>query len=409
MLDNIKKIINAHGSFLIMGIGAFSIFTSNILLKDILTPKAYGVYSIFITYISIINSFGLLGFEQVFLRVTDNTVRNELKSEKALFFIITGIWIVFGFLATFLFNKNYLENNISFIVIYIFTLGISASMFLFNIFRINSNFFLAQFFLNHWKIFLLITTLSFLFFDFDVVNLQFLIYIISVVFAIFTIGGITLLLKKIKIKLRKRANIKELVFFAFQFSISLFTLSLMGQGDKFFVEELFGLEKLGEYFFLSNIFLFPFSILQSYVGFKELVSFKKNFSNKILIKKSKQISLFGALLGIALLVITYLCVKLNFLDIDFSKYLLLILFFLFTGISKLNYSLLSSVFGAIGEIKPITRANFQFLGLATIIFVIFNSKISSINDIALIILVFWFFRSIIWWYNIFKQLNENKV
>ena len=85
-----------------------------------------------------------------------------------------------------------------------------------------------------------------------------------------------------KIQFIKQDSFSSLLKKSFLFFISLLTISLLGFGDRFFIESRFGLEILGNYFFFLNIFLFPFSLFQSYIGFKEIVSFKKNFSINLL-------------------------------------------------------------------------------------------------------------------------------
>ena len=51
--------------------GAGSIFLVNIVLKATLSDFQYGEYSIFITFIQVCISFGFLGLEQVFLRLSE--------------------------------------------------------------------------------------------------------------------------------------------------------------------------------------------------------------------------------------------------------------------------------------------------------------------------------------------------
>jgi hypothetical protein len=391
-----------------MAVGAISIFLSNIFLKEILSAKSYGTYSLFVTYISLISSFGLLGFEQVFLRMSNNTTKNELSVDKKLLIIIAVVWMSFGILSAYLLKSNFLSDiAVSFWMIYICTLGVSGSMFLFNVFRVNSNFFTAQILVNHWKVILF--GISIVYFLYGKNQVELILLILTIFFFIFFIYGTIISLRKIKFNLLNQKNIKKIFFFALQFSISLFTLSLIGYGDKFFIEKKFGLEELGDYFFLANIFVFPFSILQSYVGFKELVSFKKEFSKTVLKRKSRQISLFGLALSIFLIIMTFIASELEIIDVDINNNKILICLFLFLGVIKLNYSLLSSVFGAVGLVKSITQANLQFLTVFVIVFFLFNERITEIHHIVLIILLFWLLRVIIWWYNIFKQTNESQI
>jgi O-antigen/teichoic acid export membrane protein len=356
----------------------------------------------------LISSFGLLGFEQVFLRMSNNTTKNELSVDKKLLIIIAVVWMSFGILSAYLLKSNFLSDiAVSFWMIYICTLGVSGSMFLFNVFRVNSNFFTAQILVNHWKVILF--GISIVYFLYGKNQVELILLILTIFFFIFFIYGTIISLRKIKFNLLNQKNIKKIFFFALQFSISLFTLSLIGYGDKFFIEKKFGLEELGDYFFLANIFVFPFSILQSYVGFKELVSFKKEFSKTVLKRKSRQISLFGLALSIFLIIMTFIASELEIIDVDINNNKILICLFLFLGVIKLNYSLLSSVFGAVGLVKSITQANLQFLTVFVIVFFLFKERITEIHHIVLIILLFWLLRVIIWWYNIFKQTNESQI
>ncbi len=388
-----------------MMIGSGSIFLSNILFKDILSSESYGIYSIFVTYISIINSFGLLGFEQVFLRITDNSQKDLLISDKSLMTIMITSWLLFGVTCTIIFNHYFLKDILSFWILCSCTLGIGLSMFLFNAFRVNSNFVIAQLYSNYWKVMLLLISMVFLLFGFSSINLT--LNSLSLIFTFASILGLINLIRNIKFQFQKRENIKRILLFALQFFISLLTLSIIGQGDKFFVEKAFGLKKLGEYFFLANIFIFPFSMLQSYVGFKELVRFKKSFSKRFFFGKIRNVNILGVFLGFALLLISWICEQLGLLTIEFNHNLLLIIVFLLIGISKLNYALMSSVFGAIGEIKQIFKANFQFI-LASLIFLFFFYRnMDTLFLVAVGMLILWVLRIVVWNFNILSQADED--
>ena len=60
--------INKHFSLLVLVLASGAFFLTNIILKEHLSSENYGLYSIFITYISLLSSFGMLGLEQVIMR-----------------------------------------------------------------------------------------------------------------------------------------------------------------------------------------------------------------------------------------------------------------------------------------------------------------------------------------------------
>ena len=114
--------------------------------------------------------------------------------------------------------------------------------------------------------------------------------------------------------------------------LTLFTISLIGFGDRFFIESRFGLIVLGDYFFYINMFLFPFSLFQTYIGFKEIVSFKKDFQINVLnskllflLKKSIYFSLF-------LFTTLYLVDYCNLYNFNISSNLNIIIPLIFLGI-----------------------------------------------------------------------------
>ena len=126
------------------------------------------------------------------------------------------------------------------------------------------------------------------------------------------------------------------------FFISLLTISLLGFGDRFFIESRFGLEILGDYFFFLNIFLFPFSLFQSYIGFKEIVSFKKNFSINLLNYKIINVLKSSFIFSIMLIFIFYLIDYFNFYNLQIFSNLDIIIPLIILGNIKMVYSLLSS-------------------------------------------------------------------
>src|SRR5690606_1710621 len=67
---NTKALVAKHSSFLMMGLGAASVFTTNIILKNNLNDIDYGKYSLFFTWIATLISFGFIGFDQVILRIS---------------------------------------------------------------------------------------------------------------------------------------------------------------------------------------------------------------------------------------------------------------------------------------------------------------------------------------------------
>ena len=69
MIKYYISLLKKHASLLIMGLGAFGIFSTNVGLKSILSDHDYYNYSIIVTVLALLASFGALGLDQVFLRL----------------------------------------------------------------------------------------------------------------------------------------------------------------------------------------------------------------------------------------------------------------------------------------------------------------------------------------------------
>jgi len=400
----LKNLAKKHSSFLVIVIGAFAVFAANILLKNILSPKAYGEYSILITFFQVISSFGLLGFEQVFLRISEVKRQGIIQTDKKLSVLLLIVWVVFGGVSSYLFHTYFSNIGISYFYYFAITLIITLSMFLFNMFRLNSDFTVSQLILNSWKFFVLALCLFFLWQHIDNIRLfvKMLSYCLFGVFIVQVVYGY----KKIVFDFLNKYSLKELYLYALHFFISLLTLTFVGYSDRFIVKSEFGSEILGEYFFLATIFFFPYALIQGYVGFKELVAFKKEGSLKGLGKKLLRINILGIFLGIAIVLASVVINKIALLPyIDIENNVLLIAIFIATGIVKLNYSLLSALLGAKGEVKTIKNANLQSLLFILVIGAVFYSFLNSIEMVALSFLLFWISRTVIWGHNLNRQFK----
>ncbi len=141
---------NKHFSLLVLGGGSASFFLINIILKDYLNAENYGLYSIFITYISLLSSFGLLGFEQVIIRNAKITSNKIILSKSILIPIIFSSLFV-SILGSYLFINNY-NISISLILLISITFLVILTKLIFNLFRLMSKFTFSQIALNFWKL-----------------------------------------------------------------------------------------------------------------------------------------------------------------------------------------------------------------------------------------------------------------
>lgn len=388
--------INKHFSLLVLVLASGAFFLTNIILKEHLSSENYGLYSIFITYISLLSSFGMLGLEQVIMRNSKILSDKVIISKNLLIPIILSILFV-SILGSYLFINNY---NISatYIFLSIFTLLVILTKLISNLFRLLSMFTFSQIALNLWKLALFLVLLI-LIFRGESINIK---DINSIIFLLLVVTMFMVFFIIRRVKFSHTISIESFFSQAFLFLLSLVTISLINYGDRFFIESRFGLDELGSYFFFINLFLFPFTLLQSYVGFKEIISFKLLYNHSLLVKKLNQILRYSILFAIFLFVFAFLIDFFGFYKIDLLKNLQMIVLFLMLGIIKVIYSIFSSAMGAICDNKMLYKTNmYSIISILLLIPVIYYYA-TTITITIMFLIVLWIIRCIIW----YKQLSS---
>ena len=405
-MKNLLIFIKKHASFTIIVLGAVAVFLVNIVLKMVLSQEQYGEYSLFISYLQLMVTFGLLGFDQVFLRISEAVDKKTIQTSKKLIIIILIVWAIFGLFSSIGFMSFFSGLEINSIYIVICTLSVTASIFLYNIFRLNSSFLISQFLLNNWRF--ILVTLAIAGIYFYKIDLESFIKLFSYFLLILLVIQSYFTFMRIHFEYSIVEVSKRIYSFALNFFIALLTISIISFGDRFFIKVNFGAIELGEYFFLATIFIFPFSLLQGYIGFKELVYYK-NLSTEIKIgKKIVMLNFLGILFGGFLVICSIISNQLEILPyISIKNNIVIVIIFIFTGILKLNYSLFSAILGARGEVITIRKANVQSIVSIFAILILFYSKLDKLEFIAFIVLLFWLSRIFIWNYNIMKQLKKS--
>ena len=387
--------------------GAGSIFLVNIVLKATLSDFQYGEYSIFITFLQVCISFGFLGLEQVFLRLSE--VRDKtLLTDKKLLKITFVVGLLFSLLLSAVFSKIFLKIQVATTLLMLLTFSTSLMMFLYNVVRLKKQFVVAQLFNNMWKYIVLVIT-GILLIGGNV-NAKTLIEIFTYV----SIGSATFfsiyVIKNIPFKFTNSFELSAIYKYSFHFVISMLSITFIGFFDRFYIKAFFGSEAFGDYFYLATIFYFPFALLQGYVGFKELVFFKTNASLPILKRKLRNINVLSVIIAIAIYGAAYVLNDLEDIPaIDFTSSGSVILILMALGVLRINYSMLSSVLGATGSIKIIRNANIQSLVFILLIFAAGSNYLISVEAVAFCILLVWISRILVWYFNAVKQLKIDTI
>ena len=397
--------IQRHLSLFVLAFGSFCFFLLNILLKEELTEVEYGTYSIFITYISLLSSFGILGFEQTLLRTSK--IKIKLEIEKAIIVpSLLSILFVSG-IGSYLMISNYdiqfgnYDMKFAIYVLFVLSILVIFIKLVFNLYRLRSKFTISQISLNFWKIGLFFIVGYYILFDIPFIYKD----LFLIILILFSVSTILILGMLNKIVFKKNESILDLIKKSSLFFLTLFTISLISFGDRFFIESKFGLEVLGKYFFYITIFLFPFSLFQTYIGFKEIISFKRNFSMELLQEKLFLVSKYSLFFSIFLFFSIYLVEYLGLYDLKITSNLKIIIPLIFLGNIKVIYSLFSSAIGAIANDNMLKEINIQSIISIILIMPFLFIFDNDISITIIFILTLWIIRCLIWYNQLKKYEN----
>ncbi len=404
----IRKIIKEgsnHLSLSVIVIGALCFFIANVVLKEKLTHQEYGLYSLVITFFSMMNLYGLLGLEQVFIRFSDFYQKNKIFTPLFILKLVAVIIVVSSFFGTLLFIQYATDTlQLNFLLVLFATISIVSLLFIYNVLRLNSDFVLSQVFFNLWKFFLIILVLlSFVFFKLNIVlfiNLLMTIIILSFLISFY------FCFKRIQFSYKKNVSKTDIIKTSIQFLISITSFSLLIFGDRFIIEHKFGIEEFGNYFYLTNFFLAPFSILQNYIGFKHLIIFKLDFKVASFNNFNRKIIFFGICLSLSLFIFLKTVSYYSVLNFDFNHYNLTIILMLIMGIIRLYSSSITSAFEAKTNVNTFKKGNIIFIVLSLIIVFIDFIFINTLDLIICSIILIWLIRSIVFRQLLLGQINK---
>ncbi len=404
-VNKLSKLFKNHVSLIIMALGAISIFSANIVFKSILTGEEYGLYSIIIIYISLLSSFGLLGLDQVLIRtaILKEIVILDGRLLRSIFTVI----LITSFLFSIILHFEYF-NNTYYMVLVALSFLTSAIMLLFNLFRLSSNFSAAQIINNLWKILLGLSIIIIIFLDIEL-QINSLIFLFVLFQFLTLVFCAVYLILKINIKIKSFFTFINILKLAFGFFISLLTISILNQGDRILIERKLGLNELGDFFFLANVFLFPFSFLQSYIGFKEMVYFKLKINLKLLNKKILFSIFTGLILAITISIGGLILDRFFNSSIICKSNLDIIIILILIGIIKLAYSILSSGMGAVADVKEIKASNIKFSISILIIWPILYFLGVTVVHFLIGYLILWLIRSLIWYSTLHQKIKLNEI
>nr|WP_294782277.1 hypothetical protein [uncultured Flavobacterium sp.] len=217
------------------------------------------------------------------------------------------------------------------------------------------------------------------------------------------------IIRKIKFKFTNEIANNQIFESCFHFFISISSFSLIYFSDRFIVEHKYTFEEFGNFFYLNTFFLAPFAIIQSYIGFKQLIHFKNNFVKSDFQRFLRNTILFGILMSVGLCIITFFVQYFKIINFPFDHYLGIIVLLLTTGITRLYASSVSAAFEAKTSLRTLRKANLLIVLITVLILVFTFIFVDSIEMIVTNILIIWFLRSIICKQLLYSQIKKESI
>ena len=346
--------------------------------------------------------YGLLGLEQVFLRYSHPSESNAIKTQNTQFRYLGIVALVTSVLGSVIFQKLYPGFNLNGVVFFLAVASMVTLLIWYNIVRLNSQFVFAQILSNFWKIALLpIAVVLSLIRDFGV---GFLYLAIGISILISSLFGFISVKRKISFSFNEEISPKNILSNGTQFFIAITAFSLLMFADRFIIEHRFGIEELGNYFYLTNFFLAPYAIFQNYAGFRQLILYKTNFSWDGFIRYNNKILIGGIVLGFSLFLLVPALGSFLHLNFPFNHYYDEIAALLFLGVTRLFSAGFTSAFEARTSLKTLKVSNSIFLLVVSSSLLLLFYFATNIVTIVVVMALVWLIRCFVLYLLLKKKL-----
>ncbi|HLW15177.1 MAG TPA: hypothetical protein VKX30_06745 [Flavobacteriaceae bacterium] len=380
----VKKLVTSNVSLIILLLGALSNFLLILFLRkdfpDIFTPL-----SLYLTYLGIIGGFGFLGFDQVYLRLAHFNYQKPSVGANVLFVLLGLLLLVpIGFAAYFS-RYEYLD----FWQLYISGVSINAIMLGFNANRLQKNFSLAQAIKNSFKVLFLLGAWWMLFVLENNTVITNLFYQAS--FVLLLCGTLSFISFWRNTQIEKSRS-SGILLFGISFGLNIALITMLGYGERILIADKINEETFATYFYYLTVFLFPLTLLQEYVGFKELVYFKEKVDKAKVFTKILQLIGLGIVTYFAIILVVWVDNG-RFLNVDLASDYILIAWMSLLGLVKLVYSLFSAILGARGETKDINHINIGTALLIASLWFGLHLLGYSLNGIIISLILVFLYRS----------------
>ncbi|WP_394157430.1 hypothetical protein [Vibrio campbellii] len=378
MLNKIKSKM----ALIIMAIFSICYFSSSFFAKKQLDDHDFYTWNMFITLMSMSFSFCFLGSEQLFTRfIIGDKDKYFIQRDTIITLMISNV-IYFLFLIIIVDKVWFKTSNIS---LY-FLVSISSAIFviIYNSFRVSKLFVRSQLANGFWKIIILI----FLLIPVNI-SFEYKLYLALLVSLFMSIS--IFYYSKLEICLINQKQPKDWKKIFFGFFLSLFVMMILNNIDRVLVEKVISSKYFSEYVYMLSLTVLPFSLISSYVGFKELAYLKNKYNKAIYMRRMINtgvlvIFLYSVWFSLVMFFSGLLEVSLTYSYFFPTLFLVLV---------KCIYSYYSALFGLNASGEQMIKSNIFTMAFLIIMFFIVINFGDSIEFILYGVTMSWFSRCIV--------------
>src|SRR5690606_1115375 len=149
------------------------------------------------------------------------------------------------------------------------------------------------------------------------------------------------------------------------------------------------------------------SIIQNYIGFKQLVFFKDNFTVKIFKQKNKKSIIIGIVIGVSLFLLVSLISYFDLITFDFKNHTFLIVLLIVTGVVRLYSSSILSAFEAKVSVDTLKKTNIVIVFITVIMLISATYLTGNIQEVLFCVIIIWASRAFIHRYMLLKQIQND--
>lgn len=402
MILQFRTVLYKHASFLVLLLGGGGLYISNIVLASILSPVEYGQYGLVMAYVAFVAGFSGVGFDQLITRyakVEGQKVSIPYRLKAISYFLVLISSVVFAFI-------YYNFFSYSFLMFFLLSCLSGLTLYYYTIFRLSSHFVEAQIQKNLWKLFFPVLILIGMWLS----QISLHILIVGLIFLL----GFTAVHGAVAYhKLDKDTFVDKNVDFSllFGYAVSMLIMNYITLGDRFVIQKILGDMEVARFFFLQNIFLFPLTQLQTYLGFKDVVCFKSHFSLSLLHEKLIRNFIISLILSLIILLGFFIIYRIadfnSYLDVPENGFFIFLLIIM--GITRVVYSSLSAAMSVLAGSREINITNIAmliFLILGGLLLFLLRDLSISLEFICIVFLGFWLFRIATYYILLKRKANE---